>query len=219
MVHVKLKRPYRSIKKMNEFDLPDFSVLVGRNGVGKTQLLDAISGGSATVSGLSREGIEKYDIASFQPRDSGQAGWANSSFPQRAVARYFSQTSGPTLVEIAEKIFQQILTDFGLEKDIDARRKFEAAVRRQVRQLPDFQVFESNTGDDAAAVYSQAIRNQIIQELFQKNSSRQKRGGIHSNPAILVSLAMKLSNKLAHELSPNDILQAAYYEETPLEIS
>ena len=38
-VHIALKTPYLSIKEMNEFDLPDFAVLIGRNGVGKNAVI------------------------------------------------------------------------------------------------------------------------------------------------------------------------------------
>ena len=38
-VHIALKTPYLSIKEMNEFDLPDFAVLIGRNGVGKNVVI------------------------------------------------------------------------------------------------------------------------------------------------------------------------------------
>ena len=44
-MRVTLRNPYLSIKQMDEFDLPHFAVLIGRNGVGKTHLLTAIAQG------------------------------------------------------------------------------------------------------------------------------------------------------------------------------
>ena len=82
-MHIELKQPYLSIKKMNGFDLPDFAVLIGRNGVGKTQLLDAIMKGSASVSDLPISEIEKYDINTFQPRNSGLFGWRKLRFRRK----------------------------------------------------------------------------------------------------------------------------------------
>ena len=79
-----LKQPYLSIQEMNGFDLPDFAVLIGRNGVGKTQLLDAITKGAVSVSGLSNSEIEKYDIQTFQPRSSGSAGWGGRGGPRNS---------------------------------------------------------------------------------------------------------------------------------------
>ena len=66
-MRMELKQPYLSIKEMNGFDLPDFAVLIGRNGVGKTQLLDAIANGSVSFSDLPISEIEKYDIDTTTP--------------------------------------------------------------------------------------------------------------------------------------------------------
>jgi predicted ATPase len=42
MITIKIKKQYKSIN-LCEFELPDFSVLTGLNGSGKTHLLEAIS--------------------------------------------------------------------------------------------------------------------------------------------------------------------------------
>ena len=93
-MHVKLKNPVPSIQQMDDFDLPDFAVLIGRNGIGKTHLLKAMAGGSAEISGVSRSSIELYDINSFQPKHSGAGGWAHSSFFHLTIGRHFSLVSG-----------------------------------------------------------------------------------------------------------------------------
>lgn len=40
---IKIKKPFKSIKTSPEFELPDFTVLTGKNGSGKSHLLEAIS--------------------------------------------------------------------------------------------------------------------------------------------------------------------------------
>ena len=72
---LELRRPYLSIEQLNEFKLPDFAVLIGLNGVGKTQLLDAIKNNKITVSGSVHSDIEKYDFNSFQPKSGNPANW------------------------------------------------------------------------------------------------------------------------------------------------
>ena len=211
-MHLELKRPYLSIEEMRGFDLPDFAVLIGRNGVGKTQLLDAIANGSVAVSGLPRPRIEKYDISSFQPKDAGRAGWPDSSFPQQTVVQYFLPISGPALVEVAENIFQKILKDFALEHNTEGRRDFEDTLRMGISKLQDFHVLGNIGGNDAVSAYSQAIQQDVIGKLTSGNRRSSQEGSFGNNPAALVSHAMKVSGKLPHELCQNDVLRAAHYE-------
>ena len=49
---IKLNQPHLSIKKLATVDFPDFTALIGRNGVGKTHLLEAIKSGRASISGI-----------------------------------------------------------------------------------------------------------------------------------------------------------------------
>ena len=39
---IELKQPYKSISTLTTEELPDFAILIGRNGVGKTQLLGTL---------------------------------------------------------------------------------------------------------------------------------------------------------------------------------
>ena len=87
---IELNQPHLSIKKLATVDVPDFTVLIGRNGVGKTHLLEAIKSGRASISGIPISEIEKYDIQSFQPTESEQAGWDGVTFAQKTVEKYFS---------------------------------------------------------------------------------------------------------------------------------
>ena len=213
-MRLRLKRSYLSIKQMEEFDLPDFSVLVGRNGVGKTQLLDAVEKGRISVEGWAGQRIEKFDMNSFQPKDSGPAGWVDSTFPQGTVMQYFAGTSDDAPVKVARDIFEQVLKDFGLDETEEERRNFENILREEIKQLSDFQILGNSQGDDAVSTYSRLILREVLANLEPERGGR---GNVGNNPEVLVSLAMKLSGKLPHELSPEDISRAARYEGNTIE--
>ena len=51
-MRIDLKQPYKSINTLTTEELPDFAVLIGRNGSGKTQLLNAIKEGRAAIPEL-----------------------------------------------------------------------------------------------------------------------------------------------------------------------
>lgn len=55
-----IKEQYKSIKSQDEFELPDFCVLTGKNGSGKSHLLEALS--NNTLSKIEQEGQELKNI-------------------------------------------------------------------------------------------------------------------------------------------------------------
>ena len=66
-MRIELRQPYKSIATLETEDLPDFAVLIGRNGAGKTQLLGALKEGLAAILGIGVDEIESYDMVSFGP--------------------------------------------------------------------------------------------------------------------------------------------------------
>lgn len=62
---IELNRSYLSINELECPTLPDFTVLSGQNGAGKTHLLQALQEGHAVVPGIDENSIELYDLASF----------------------------------------------------------------------------------------------------------------------------------------------------------
>ena len=60
-MRIKIKQQYKSIKPPCEFDLPNFSVLTGKNGSGKTHMLEVISNNQ-----LSEVKIDNKIIKSFR---------------------------------------------------------------------------------------------------------------------------------------------------------
>ena len=70
-LEITLQHRYASIRALTCPELPDFAVLTGRNGAGKTQLLQALKNESAIVKGIPPHEIESYDLTSFRIPNSG----------------------------------------------------------------------------------------------------------------------------------------------------
>ena len=58
-LQIRLSSAYQSIEKFNASSLSGFAILIGRNGVGKTQLLKALAEGVATASEIPQEEVVK----------------------------------------------------------------------------------------------------------------------------------------------------------------
>ena len=221
-MHIELRHPYLSVKEMSGLDLPEFSVLIGRNGIGKTQLLDAIIAGHAVVTDVATSHIEKYDINSFKTNDSKRISWRDCIQGEMMADRYFSAKSGPSLSETAEHIFSKILSDFQIEEKSDECRQFEEQIRNHILQTPEFAYFGEIRGEAPLRQYSKEIIKHIIAPLVspgtqQGSSLSRMQNTPTNNPATLISLAMKLSGKIPHELSRDDVLRALYYDGNTLE--
>ena len=209
MIRIKFQQPYLSIKNLNEIDLPDFTMLIGRNGVGKTHLLQAIQQGHVSVAGISHSEMAMYDLRSFRPPDSQPANWESSFFPAQAAEKYFTQGSNLAPVKVAEEIFKQIINDFGLIEGSDDRRQFEEELRSAIVGMQEFRIFPPVKSSDALSTYSEQIQSKVINPLEESNRrDRNKK----NDPVYLVNVAMKLNGKFPHELCRDDILSAANFE-------
>ena len=206
-MRIELKQPYLSINNLDGVDLPDFTLLIGRNGIGKTQLLDAIAGGSVSVSSISNSEIEKYDINSFQPRNSGQESWGNVVFAEDTTERFFTGKSGLAPVSVAEKVFAETIEKYELKDGTENRHQFEQSLRNKIGGMQDYSKFPlpKKNENDALSNYSQRINAQVIKPI-------REHGTPSNDPASLVNLAIKLTRKLPHEICREDILRAANYE-------
>ena len=74
-MRIELNQQYKSITTLTTEELPDFAVLIGRNGAGKTQLLEALKEGQATIPDIGVDELEKYDMVDFP---STQRRWGKS---------------------------------------------------------------------------------------------------------------------------------------------
>ena len=215
---IDLSRPHMSIATLTTEDLPDFAVLIGRNGVGKTQILDALKEGAATVPDVSENEVEMYNMTSFFVQNSGHANRNSDQFARNAANAYVSQQGGQSLVGAAKAIFDECAKDVEDNSGVQARSDFEQRLRREIQQIPDFVVFARTEREDSyeKAIYEQVLRPLIPEENRGRNNRNrpadQPSNSFNSNPAALVSAAMKLASKLPHELVYDDIMRASHYE-------
>ena len=212
---IELRHPYKSIAVLTTEEIPDFAVLIGRNGAGKTQLLDALKEGAATIPGIDLADIERYDMVSFRTRNSGEGGRHSNHFARATAEAYLSPPTGQPPIETAAAIFEQLSCDIERDLGVEARDDFGRNLRNEVQQVSDFAVFAAR---DRESLYNKAIYEQVLAPLNPGNTGRQvsrrsgQPAGFHGNQAALLSAAMKLTGKLPHELTYDDIMRASHYE-------
>ena len=214
MMRLELQKSHLSIKSLPSFELPNFAVLIGRNGVGKTHILDAVKYGKISVAGIPTQEIEKYDMDTFQTNRPARASWGHGFFAQNTAEKYFSRKRSLSLVEVARDIFEKTLETHKFSDDFENPFEFEASLRATIREMPAFGTFPILRTNETLSSYTERIQKEVIRPLeIEKRGNRESRSdSCGNNPAILVCLAMKLSEKLPHEIESTDILRAANYE-------
>jgi len=65
-MRLKFNTPYLSIDDFNPVELPDFTVVTGVNGSGKSHLLQAIEKGHATIEGVQKTSIVLFNYETFK---------------------------------------------------------------------------------------------------------------------------------------------------------
>ena len=216
-MRIELSRQYKSIATLTAEELPDFAVLIGRNGAGKTQLLDALKEGSAVVPGIGVDEIELYDMLSFRPPNAAAANRNASQFAQGTSDAYLlSPPGGQPPVETAAAIFDQFASDIERDSGAQARDDFERSLKDDIQHLADFAVFAANSQEPSfkKTLYEQVLAPHIPETTGRqgRRSSTQSKNSFNGNSAALLSAAMKLTGKLSHELTHDDIMRASHYE-------
>ena len=92
-------------------------------------------------------------------------------------------------------------------------------MRDEVQHLPDFTVFAVAHGD---SLYKKTLYEQVLRPFIPETTARENRrspnqssqanNSFNGNRAALLSAAMKLTGKLPHELTRDDIIRASHYE-------
>ena len=216
-MRINLRHKYESIASLTTDELPDFAILIGRNGAGKTQLLDALEKGAATIPGIGVNEIEKYDMVSFHPPNSSRAIRHANQFAQDAADTYLLSPHGTQPpIETAEAIFEKFASEIERDSGGQARDDFVCNLRCEIRRLPHFTVFAV---DDQSSPYKKSLNERVLAPLNRANTRRQHRrsseqsnDSFNGNPAALLSGAMKLTGKLPHELTRGDIMRASHSE-------
>ena len=216
-MRIQLRQPYLSIASLQTDDLPDFATLIGRNGAGKSQLLVALKEGRAIIPGISVDRIELYDMTSFRSPNTGSANRNANRFARLTADEYLRSSQGDQPpIETAAMIFNECASEIEQDSGPQARNDFEKTLRDEARKLPDFSVFR---GNDRSSPYNQALHARVIEPLILQDTQRRNRrsqnqntNSFNGNQAALISTAMKLAGKLAHELTQDDIMSAFHYE-------
>ena len=215
-MEIKLGQQYKSIATLSTEDLPDFAVLIGRNGVGKTQVLAALNGGVATIPGVGRDEIELHNLSSFHPPNTNQAGRNTSQFAQNTADSYLLAQSGtPAPIETAAVIFNGAFSDIVNDPGADESDNFVRRLKQEIRGTLDFTVFGADNRDSPYPPYKKAIYEQVLAPLNRGQggrSSDRSRNSFNGSSAVLISMAMKLADKLPHELTRTDIMRASLCE-------
>ena len=214
---IELKQPYKSIEVLTAEEFPDFAILIGRNGAGKSQLLTALKEGQAVIPGINVDEIELYDMHNFRTPNANQANRNANRFARiTADAFLLSHDGRLPLVEVAANIFDAVRGEIENESGAGARNDFERELREEIRILPDFDVFAVR---EPRSLYHTGLSDRVIGPLMPEETGRRRSGSpdqpnnrFNNNRAALLSTAMKLNAKLPHELTRDDIMGAAHYE-------
>ena len=213
-MQIALKHPYKSIAILTTEEFPNFAVLIGRNGAGKTQLLEALNRGIAEIPGISEGEIEMYDMVSFNPSNTNTAGSRANRFAIETADLYLlGEPGGRVPIETAAAIFERFTRDSERHAGVEKRDKFVRSLKEEIQHMKDFAVFASD-GEQSTRYHVELYR-QVIGPLVRiqgRGNSPPPKNSFNNNPAALVSTAMKLADKLPHELTKDDIITAAQYE-------
>ena len=216
-MRIELRQRYKSIEVLETEELPDFAILIGRNGAGKTQLLGALKEGAAKIADIGVDEIELYDMANFRTPNAGGANRHANQFARITAEAYLSPPGGQPRIEIAAEIFHQFASEIERDSGVEARDDFECRLREEIRHLPDFAVFAPHDRDSP---YKKTLYERVLVPLIPKetgsqgrrSSNQQPSNSFNGNQAALLSAAMKLTDKLPHELTHDDIMGASHYE-------
>ena len=216
---IELREQYNTINTLNAGEeLPDFAVLIGRNGTGKTQLLEAIRQGRAVVPGIAVDQVEMFDMRSFRTPNTDGANRQGNYFAQRAADDYLlAGSDGHSPIEAAKAVFDRAADNIEGASGAGALERFAHALRDEVRRIPDFGVLPSASTSEMPHVtneYLSELHAAVLKPLNSAPTERQDGtpSSYNGNRAALLSMAMRLAGKLPHELTREDITSAGHYE-------
>ena len=209
-MRIELRQHHKSIATLTAENLPDFAILIGRNGAGKTQLLDALKEGRAVIPDIGRDEIELYDMVSFHSPNSSEANRHAIRFAQSTSDAYLlSPSGGQPPIETASAIFDQFASDIERESGAQARDDFKRNLKDEIQRLPDFAVFAAGSREPS---FKKTLFEQVLKPRIRKRTERSARNSFSGNQAALLSAAMKQNSKLPHELTHYDIMRTSHYE-------
>ena len=218
-MRIDLQNPHKSITTLTTGELPDFAVLIGRNGAGKTQLLEALKEGHAEVSGIRVEDIELYDMNSFRAPNVNVGNRGFNHFGAATADAFLLAPPGKrSAIETAAEIFDEFVRERETESGGDGHEEFVSSLMDDIRRMPDFKFFPPSPA--RSSPYHQALFKRVLTRFVPPPPERKRNkqaaappaNSYNGNQAALLSTAMKLADKLPHELNRDDIIRASNYE-------
>ena len=207
---IELRRPHKSIEDLTTEELPDFAILIGRNGAGKTQLLEALQRGSAGIPDIGVDEIKLFDMATFHPPNTFEATRQTDNFAIAAADAFLLPASNrPPPIETATMIFNEFVSEIESGYGVQTRDEFIRDLRGEIRNLPDFSVF-GVVGRQSQ--YKQKIYQQVLAPFEGVRQPTRSSTLFSRSQATLLSAAMRLTAKLPHELDRDDIMRAVHSE-------
>ena len=127
-----------------------------------------------------------------------------------------SPPDGQPPIETAAAIFDQFAGEIERDSGAQAREDFERDLKDEIQQMPDFAVSGADSQEHS---YARTIYRQVLSALIPENTGRrgrrpadQPKNRFNGNQVALLSTAMKLTGRLPHELTHDDIIGASYFE-------
>ena len=222
-MRIDLQNPHGVIRRLVAADLPNFAVLIGRNGAGKTHLLAALKAGNAVVHGTATHEIDFFDMASFSPADNVEVHGRQTNTFAKATSDAFllGPPGGRPPIETATEIFDRFADEVERTAGVRKRDELVRDIKDAIGNTPAFGQFPRN-GLGQGNAYGHAVWAEVISPLMNLQAQRRanRRGTQPSPPpnscngdhSLLLTLAMKLTRKLPHELTHEDIVRASRYE-------
>ena len=175
-VTIDLRQPHLFIHKLTCPELPDFAVLIGRNGAGKTQLLRAVMEGNAVVPGTQQHEMELYDMLSFRPANNVAGNRNSSAFARNTVGDYLNGDQGPPPIAVAAEIFERFTAEIEREGGESRRAEFVNSLRERTSRTPDFHVFPTGRTRGSTS-YEGSLYDRVWAPLMKRGSNPARRAG------------------------------------------
>lgn len=117
--------PYKSITSFSDIEIPGFCLVTGKNGSGKSHLLEAMQKGSIKTSATGNPSIEValFDSESIIPKDTGNYSPAQASLQENQKFTQLGQTL-PNIVTQAQNTLASWGMDAGKIVDVDDLVRF-----------------------------------------------------------------------------------------------
>ena len=184
------KSNYLSIKKFVDTTLPNFVILTGMNGSGKTHLLEAIQKGNVTIEGHEEDSIVYFDYKNFYIENEAEFNAHQLITEKETAWDYFNQR----LKNIIEGYKNNLGSDYESIKSFCTDKKISFMNLRK-KDFLDNNII--GTSQQKHSEYKKQIKN-----LFEKHKSYKD-----NNQAKAIYILLKKVQKSVDEITQQEFFQ------------